>query len=169
MIITETDRIRVCHLSESDAEFIFKLLNTPGWMKFIGNKNVHSVPDAENYIRNGPLNSYKDKGFGLYVVKLKKENISAGICGLIKRDFLEDIDLGFAFLPEYEGKGYAYESLSAVLNHAKKDLGISKLSAITDKDNYRSIKLLIKTGFIYDRKIFLEDEVKDILLYKISL
>ena len=115
MNIIETERLIICHLSEGDSEFILELLNSPGWLKFIGNKNVKTKTDAKNYIINGPLKSYAVNGFGLYLVKLKIINTPVGICGLIKRESLEDIDIGFALHPEYEGYGYACEAAAAVL------------------------------------------------------
>ena len=165
----ETERLIICQLSVEDTEFIFKLLNSPGWLKFIGNKNVKTISDAEKYIINGPVKSYENNGFGLCLVKLKKDNIPVGICGLIKRDSLDDIDIGFALLPEYEGNGYGYESATAVLHHAKTGLGIKKVVAITDKDNISSIKLLEKTGLQFEKKIILKGEEEEVMLFKIHL
>jgi RimJ/RimL family protein N-acetyltransferase len=169
MKIIETERLKICQLSTEDSEFIIKLLNSPGWLKFIGNKNVKTKSDAENYIINGPVKSYEENGFGLCLLKLKKKNIPVGMCGLIKRDSLEDIDIGFALLPEYEGNGYAYESASALLHHAKTDLGIKKVVAITDKDNINSIKLLEKAGLTFEKNILLKGEVEEVLLFCVCL
>ncbi len=159
----------ICQLSIEDSEFILQLLNSPGWLKFIGNKNTKTISDAENYIINGPVKSYAENGFGLCIVKLKKENIPVGMCGLIKRDSLEDIDIGFALLPEYEGNGYALESVAAVLNYAKTDLGITKVVAITDKRNINSIKLLEKSGLKFERNILLNGEEEEVLLFRVYL
>lgn len=169
MNIIETERLIICHLSEGDSEFILELLNSPGWLKFIGNKNVKTKTDAANYIINGPLKSYAVNGFGLYLVKLKNINTPVGICGLIKRDTLENIDIGFALLPEYEGNGYAFESADAVLKHAKKDLGIKKIVAITDKDNVNSIRLLEKAGLTFEKNILLKEDDKELMLFSALL
>jgi ribosomal-protein-alanine N-acetyltransferase len=169
MNIIETDRLIICRLSEGDSEFILELLNSPGWLKFIGNKNVKTEADAENYIINGPIKSYEVNGFGLYLVKLKKIYTPVGICGLIKRDTLENIDIGFALLPEYEGNGYAFEAAEAVLKHAKRDLGIKKIVAITDKDNVNSIRLLEKAGLIFEKNILLKEDDKELMLFSALL
>ena len=169
MKIIETDRLIISRLSEVDSEFILELLNSPGWLRFIGNKNVRTVSDAANYIINGPVKSYEVNGFGLCIVKLKNENIPVGICGLIKRDSLEDIDIGFALLPEYEGKGYAFEAAAAVLNHAKEDLGIKKIVAVTDKDNVKSIRLLEKAGLVFEKNIQLKGSEKELMLFAVLL
>ena len=115
MKILETDRLIVRWLSPDDADFILKLLNEPSWLRFIGNKSVKTRADARAYILNGPVEMYSRLGFGLYLVELKEEGHPIGMCGLIKRDALEDVDIGFAFLPVYWGKGNAYESALAVM------------------------------------------------------
>src|SRR6185503_18613176 len=131
----ETTRLTIRRLSADDAEFILKLLNEPSWLRFIGDKGVRTVEDARAYILNGPVEMYSRLGFGLYLVELKEEGISIGMCGLIKRDALEDVDIGFAFLPEYWGKGYAYEAAAAVMSYARSALGLKRVVAITSVDN----------------------------------
>ena len=169
MKIIESDCLIMSCLSVVDQELILELLNSPGGLRFFGNKNVRTVSDAANYIINGPVISYKANGFGLCIVKLKNENIPVGICGLIKRDSLEDIDIGFALLPEYEGKGYAFEAAAAVLNHAKEDLGIKKIVAVTDKDNVKSIRLLEKAGLVFEKNIQLKGSEKELMLFAVLL
>ena len=166
MNIIETERLIICQLTVEDKEFIFELLNTPSWLKFIGNKNINSIEDAENYILNVPMKSYEKFGFGLYMTKLK-DDTPIGICGLIKRGVLEDVDLGFAFLPEYEGKGYAFEAASAVMTYAKSILGLEKIVAITNPDNIASIKLLKKIGFELKNTIKLSQDDNEIMLFSI--
>ncbi|MBL7962195.1 GNAT family N-acetyltransferase, partial [bacterium] len=112
--ILETSRLTIRELNSDDAEFILKLVNTPTWLKFIGDRGVKNLDDAKKYIENGPVKSYADNGFGLYLMELKIGKAPIGMCGLIKRDFLPDPDIGFALMPEFEGKGYGYESASAV-------------------------------------------------------
>src|ERR1043165_5531413 len=109
MNIFETDRLALREINPEDAGFILELLNTPSWKRFIGDRGVKTVAEATDFIKNRLMKSYEELGFGFYLVHLKEKNISAGICGMIKRDALEDIDLGFAFLPEHEGKGYGKE------------------------------------------------------------
>ena len=106
----ETERLLLTHLDPADAAFILELLNEPSWLRFIGDKNVHSLDDARRYIENGPMAMYAAKGFGLYRVALKETDTPIGICGLIKRDTLPEPDIGFAFLPRAWGAGYAREA-----------------------------------------------------------
>ena len=159
MQIAETDRLRIRQLTRDDAAFILKLVNQPAWLAHIGDKNVHSLGDAENHIVNGPASMYAEYGFGLYLVELLSNAKAIGICGLIKRDTLPDADIGFAFLSDYNGKGYALESASAIVSHAINTLGIDKILAITTIDNQPSIKLLNKLGFVFDKNIKDNDKV----------
>jgi len=152
-LILETDRLILREFNLTDSEFILKLVNAPSWLQFIGDKNVHSLADAEMYLEEGPMKSYEENGFGLWLVSIKDDSTPIGICGLINRPTLEDIDIGFALLPEYEGFGYAYEVASATQEYGTNTLDISKIIAITDPTNTSSIKLLKKLGLYLDSKI----------------
>lgn len=123
MNVLETDRLILRWLSPEDAEFILRLLNEPSWLRFIGDKGVRTIEDARAYILKGPIDMYSRLGFGLYLVELKEPAFPIGMCGFIKRDSLEDVDIGFAFLPAYWGKGYAYEAAAAVMAYGEKYLG----------------------------------------------
>ena len=101
MNVLQTDRLRLRWISSLDAEFIVELLNEPSWLRFIGDKGVRTTQDANAYISNGPVAMYARHGFGLYLTELKEDSVPIGICGLIKRDGLDDVDIGFAFLPRY--------------------------------------------------------------------
>ncbi len=158
MQILETDRLILREQTEEDAPFVLGLMNSPGWLKYIGDRNVRSLEDARNYIFNGAMKSYKQSGFGFYLVELKENNVPVGISGLVKRDTLEHPDVGFAFLPEYEGKGYGFESASAVMEYARSVLGLSTIAAIVTKDNTTSIKLLEKIGLTFKEFIKMGDE-----------
>lgn len=158
MTLIETDRLFISHLSLDDAAFIMKLVNTPGWLQYIGDRNVKSLEDGRRYLETGPLKSYAQWGFGLFRVTLKSTNTPIGICGLIKRNGLKDIDLGFALLPAYAGKGYAYEAAEAVLQYAQNHLHLQRLVAITLVDNAASLKLLQKLGFRFERMVRLDNE-----------
>jgi len=168
MKIIETDRLTVRWMSPDDADFILKLMNEPSWLRFIGNKGVRTRADASAYILKGPVEMYSRLGFGLYLVELKEAGIAIGMCGLIKRDALEDVDIGFAFLPEYWGKGYAYEAASAVMEHGKTDFGLNRLVAITSPDNDASVRLLEKLGFRFERMVKLSDKSEEIKLFAIE-
>ena len=141
MFILETERLTLRHLSpETDAEFILRLLNEPSFLQYVGDKGARTLDDARAYIRNGPMKSYEENGFGLYRVGLKEDGSAIGICGLIKRDTLPEPDIGFAFLPEYWNKGYAHESAAEVMRHAREVLRLNRILAITTPDNEASGK-----------------------------
>ena len=148
MQILETERLRIREIdSAADAEFIFRLLNSPKFLKYIGNRNVHSVEDAGGFIESRYRQSYRDHGYGLYTVELKNSNEQVGMCGFVRRDTLPGPDIGFAFLPEYEGKGYGYESAAAMMKYGRDQLKFKKVLAITTTDNDASARLLGKLGF----------------------
>jgi RimJ/RimL family protein N-acetyltransferase len=169
MILFETERLIIQQLTLADAPFILALLNSPSWKKYIGDRKVETIEDAEKYLLNGPIKNYSAIGFGLSLVKTKKENTSIGICGLIKRDTLKDIDIGFAFLPEFEGKGYAFESAAAVLANAKDSLKLNRVVAITVAYNYNSIKLLERLGMNPEGNIYMEGDDEELMLFGIKL
>jgi RimJ/RimL family protein N-acetyltransferase len=154
--VADTQRLIIRRLGVEDAAFFFGLVNEPSWLHYIGDKGVRTVSDAERYILNGPVKMYRDVHFGLYLVALKERLEPIGICGLIKRDSLDDVDLGFAFAAKFWGKGYAYESAAAVLAHGKTDLGLRRVVAIVSPDNRASIKLLKKLGFEFERNLTLD-------------
>jgi RimJ/RimL family protein N-acetyltransferase len=149
----ETERLLLTHLDPADAAFILELLNEPSWLRFIGDKNVHSLDDARRYIENGPMAMYAAKGFGLYRVALKETDTPIGICGLIKRDTLPEPDIGFAFLPRAWGAGHAFEASLAVIEQGRREFGLVRLLAITDPDNERSIRLLERLGLREERRM----------------
>ncbi len=155
--ILETERLVLREFSIDDAEFILTLLNTPGWLEYIGDKNVRTPEDAVNYLENVPIKSYKENGFGLWLTFLKNNSTPIGMCGLIKRETLDDIDIGFALLPEYSKSGYAYEIALATINYAKHVLRIDKVVAITDSNNVPSIKLLNKLGLQFEKTLMLSE------------
>lgn len=169
MKVLETDRLILRRLTPQDAEFILQLMNEPSWLRFIGNKSVRTIEDARNYILKGPVEMYSRLGFGLYLVELKEEGVSIGICGLIKRDSLADVDIGFAFLQKFWGKGYAYESASAVMAYGKRAFGLTRLAAITSPDNYVSIGLLEKLGFNFERMVKLSEDSEEVRLFTIEV
>jgi RimJ/RimL family protein N-acetyltransferase len=153
MLTLTTERLILRELTIDDAPFILRLLNEPSFLHFIGDKGVRSLEDAREYIVSGPIASYERNGFGLYLVSLKTETTPIGMCGLVKRESLPDVDVGFAFLPEFWNKGYAFESALAVMVYAKDVLKLTRIVAITNKDNDSSAKLLEKLGLRFDRLI----------------
>lgn len=170
MIVAETNRLIISKFTLKDANFFLKLVNTPNWLKYIGDRNIKTVEEAKKSIEEGHFKSYKNNGFGFYKVLLKEENNKTiGTCGLIKRDALENVDIGFAFLPEYEKKGFGYEASIEIIKLAKVQFGIKKLVAITNADNINSIKLLEKLGLTYEKKVKPFDDDKELLLFAKNL
>lgn len=145
-IILETERLVLRRFTLEDAPLILHLLNEPLFLRFIGDKHVRTLEDAGQYLRHGPLASYAQHGFGLYHVSLKTDGTPIGMCGLLKRDTLEDVDIGFAYLPQFGGHGYATEAARATLHHGHAGLGLKRIVAITSPDNAGSIKVLQKIG-----------------------
>ncbi len=164
-IILETKRLILRKFTLDDAPFMLELLNTPTWLQFIGDRNVHSLEDAENYLKNGPLKSYQENGFGFYAVIEKSTHQTIGMCGLIKRDSLPDIDIGFAFLPNRLSKGYGHEAASATLDYALNVLKIKRIVAIVNADNEKSIGLIKKIGMKFEQMIKFGDEEKKLMLF----
>jgi RimJ/RimL family protein N-acetyltransferase len=165
MLPLETDRLALRPLTEADAAFIRELLNEPSFIKFIGDRHVRTSDDARAYIRNGPLASYKRFGFGLLLVTLKDAGTPIGICGLLKRDTLADVDVGFAFLPAYWSKGYGFESAAAVIADGRARFGLTRIVAITNPENAASMRLLQRLGLTFERMIRMSDEGVDLRLY----
>ena len=153
LTVCATHRLALRRLTVEDAPFIFELVNDEAWLRFIGDRGVQTLAEAQKYILNGPIEMYARFGFGLWLVETRDESTPIGICGLIKRESLEDVDLGFAFLAGYRGKGYAFEAASASMVYGTTALGLKRIVAITAPDNHRSAKLLIKLGFQFERMI----------------
>src|ERR1700694_5808015 len=142
MINLETDRLRLRRLSVDDAGFILRLLNEPSFIQNIGDRGVRTIEDARAYILKGPIASYEQFGFGLLLVEERESGVPVGICGLLKRDVLEDVDIGYALLPEFWSRGYAFESASAVMSYAREKLGSNRVLAVVNSNNQSSIRLL---------------------------
>lgn len=166
--MTETERLRVRWLNVGDSAFIFELVNEPSWIQYIGDKGVKTLQDAARYIENGPMAMYQRAGFGLYMVELTDIAKPIGICGLINREALQDVDLGFAFLPKFWSKGYAFESAAAVVRYGKEVLGLRRIVAILSQDNHRSSKLLEKLGFCFEGTLRLQLNDDELKLYAIA-
>ena len=149
--IFETPRLILRQFTVDDAEFILTLLNEPSFLRYIGDKKVRNLEDARQYILNGPVASYEGNGFGLYAVEIKESHTPIGMCGLLKREELPDPDIGFALLPDYWNKGFAFEAAAAVLQDARQKR--DRILAITTPHNAASIALLERLGFGFDRFI----------------
>ena len=165
LIVLETERLILRKLTIDDAEFVLELLNTPSFLRYIGDRGVRNLEDAAQYILNRLIVSYERNGFGLYLVELKVGGVPIGISGLVKRDTLPDADIGFAFLPAYWSQGYAIESAVAVMDYAREVLGLTRIVAITSLDNEASAKLLGKIGLRFERLIKLSEDTEEVKLF----
>ncbi len=166
MLVTERTRLR--QLAVTDAEFILRLLNEPSFIKNIADRGVRTLEDAKNYILQGPVASYERFGFGLWLVEIAATGEAAGMCGLLKREALADVDIGYAFLPQFTGQGYARECATAVVSHASQQLGLQRLVAIVNADNGRSIHLLETLGFVYEKMVRLSPESHEVKLFGLN-
>ena len=166
--VLTTARLRLRRLSPDDAEFIMELLNDPAFIQFVGDKAVRSADDARRYILEGPVASYERNGYGLWMVELKESGSAIGMCGLLKRESLPDVDIGFAFLPAYRSQGYAFESASAVLDYGRTEFGLRRIVAITDPENQGSIRVLQKIGMRFERMITVSEGAPEIQLLAIE-
>lgn len=165
MPLLETDRLMLRKLTVDDAPFILELLNQPSFLRHVGDKGVRGTAGARRYILSGPIESYERLGFGLWLVVLRHDAQPIGICGLLKRESLPDVDIGFAFVPRFWSKGYAFESASAVVSHARDTLGLNRLAAIVSPGNLASIRLLEKLGFSFERTARLSEAGPEIRLF----
>ncbi len=191
MKILETNRLILREINETNSAFILDLLNQPSFVKYIGDRNVRTIEEAEVFIANRLANSYAENGFGLYAVELKTElgtnadtqiaaneiqnpqpkiqNPLIGICGFVKRDTLPDADIGFAFLPQFCGKGFAFEAAEAVMQYGKTELNLRRVLAITTQNNETSGKLLKKLGFKFERLIKLPHDAEELKLFSFDM
>lgn len=165
MFFLETERLRIDHLTLEDAGFILRLLNESSFLENIGDKGVRTLEDACGYLRNGPMASYLENGFGLFRVSDKQTGAVMGMCGLISRAALDDVDIGYAFLPEFCGQGYAIESARAVMDFGREKLHLDPIVAVVSSGNTASVKVLEKLGMEFTRKIRLDSGQPEIDLY----
>ena len=168
MNVIETERLTLRWMTVEDAPVILELLNDPDWLRYIGDRGVRTLADAEAYILTGMVANYERYGYGFYMVERKPDGAPMGMCGLVKRDFLADVDLGFAFLRAFRSQGYAYESAAAVMDYAQDTLGLKRLLAITSLDNERSGRLLEKLGFRREGTVPVPPAGKEARLFEID-
>lgn len=168
MKIVETERLLLRHLTEEDAVFIVTLLNEPDWIKYIGDRGIRTVEAAKKYIEEGPISMYKEHGIGVYLIETKEEGTPIGLCGLLHRDFLKDVDLGFALLSQYWGNGYAFEAARATLTYGAEILGQRRIVGFTSLDNEKSANLLQKLGMKDEGTIKYASTSEDIRLFAIE-
>ncbi|MDP2697697.1 GNAT family N-acetyltransferase [Thalassospira sp.] len=158
MFCLETDRTLLRHATLEDAAFILELLNEPDWIKYIGDRNVHDLDAARGYITDKLIASYTQNGFGSYLITLRDSGTPIGLCGLVKRDSLDCPDIGFALSAAHGGKGYALEAATAVMAHARHDLGLARVVGFALPENHGSIRLLERLGLVFDRMIHIDGD-----------
>lgn len=164
----ETERVRIKPTSEGDSEFIYRLMNCPKFIQYIGDREINSVISAKDYIKTKMLPQLQRLGYSNYTIFQKTDNTKIGTCGLYDREGLEGIDIGFAFLPEYEGQGFAYEAANRLKKAAFEEFEIEEIKAITSKKNISSQRLLEKLGLKMVDVITLPNDDEELLLYKIQ-
>jgi RimJ/RimL family protein N-acetyltransferase len=165
MTVVETERLFLRQFAMADAPFVLRLLNEPSFLRYIGDKKVRNLSGAERYLLDGPMASYEQNGFGLYLVERKESRTPIGMCGLLKRKELADVDIGFAFLPEFWKQGLALEAANAVMDFSQRQLKLKRLVAITNPDNESSIKLLQRMGFRFESFINLAEDSEPMKLF----
>jgi RimJ/RimL family protein N-acetyltransferase len=165
MNVLETERLRLRWFTPDDAPFVLELLTDPSWLRFIGDRQVRTLDDARAYIDRGPLDMCRRLGYGLWVVEPRRGGHALGMCGLIKREGLADVDLGFAFLPRYRGQGLAREAAVATLSYGRRVVGLKRIVAITSPDNDRSARLLGAIGMVREQTLRLLGEERESVLF----
>lgn len=168
MIVLETDRLVLRRLTLNDAPFMVQLLNDPSFLRYIGDRRVRTEQEARQYLLKGPIASYGQFGFGLYLTFLKETGEPIGICGLLKREALADVDIGFAWLPAFVRQGFGAEAAKATLEHGRDVLKLKRIVAITSPDNLASIRLLQKLGFKSEGQTRLGEDPREVNLFAID-
>ena len=163
MFHRETARLVISELTREDGELMLAILNDPDFIRNVADRGVRTVEQAQDYLEQGTIASYRQHGFGMYKVALK-DGSAIGLCGLVKRDFLDDVDIGYAYLPEYRGQGYALEAAQAVMDFAREGLGLQRIVAIVSPENDRSVALLEKLGMASEGRMTLPGEEEEIAL-----
>ena len=163
-----TSRLQLRPTKEDDALLILELLNTPKWLRFVGDRNVHTEKEAREYIQERMLPQLKRLGYSNYTLVRKEDGVKLGCCGLYNRKGLEGVDIGFALLPQYEKQGYALEASREMMRAAREEFNISSLKGITSKDHYASQKLLEKLGMKRTGTVVLPDEDEELLVYEVD-
>lgn len=163
----DTQRCQLREATLQDAEFMLQLLNEPSWRKYIARHDISTIQDAENYLLERIIPAYAT-GLGFWVVELKEKSCPVGVCGLVKRPFLSEVDLGFALLEQFWGLGIAYEAAQAVINYARSELKLTTLQAITVPYNDTSIQLLEKLNFA-SKELITDEEGEELKLYELKL
>jgi len=161
----ETARLSLRRLTVDDAPFVVALYNEPSFLENIGDRGLRNADDAQRFLRDGPLAMYARLGFGLWHVARRSDGVGIGLCGLLKRDALPDVDIGYAFFPQFWGQGYAFEAVSATLRHAAHAFALRRVVAVVSSGNTGSIRVLEKAGMRFERMHAMEANEPEVCLY----
>jgi RimJ/RimL family protein N-acetyltransferase len=164
-VVLETKRLQLRRLTTGDAAFLIDVFNDPAFVRFVGDRNIRTLDQAREFIEQGPFESYRRHGFGHYVSSLKSDGTPIGICGFVKREALDDVDIGFSLLPEFRAQGYAFEAASALMEYGAGTLGLQRIVAIASPQNAPSIRLLQKLGLRFERMVKLTGEGETLSLF----
>ncbi len=165
----ETGRLRLRWLTLDDADLMLAVWNDPAFVRYVGDRGIRTLEEAREEMAENALSLYENHGFGPYRMALKDSDTPVGICGLFRRDGLEDPDIGYSVLPAFCGKGYAFEAASAVIDYASNELGLRRLVAIIAPDNEPSLGLIRKLGLRFERMHRMEDDEEEVCLYAKAL
>jgi RimJ/RimL family protein N-acetyltransferase len=165
----ETERLSLRRLTLDDADFVARLYNEPSFLENIGDRGVGNAEDARRFLREGPLAMYERCGFGLWHVSRRVDGVGIGMCGLLKRDTLPDVDIGYAYFPAYWGQGYAFEAVAGTLRHAARAFGLRRVIGVVSRGNTASIRVLEKAGMRHERMYAMEPGEPEVCLYAVEL
>ncbi|HEX8503016.1 MAG TPA: GNAT family N-acetyltransferase [Pyrinomonadaceae bacterium] len=169
MNVIETERLNLREVTEADAAFVLELLNDPDFVRFVADRGVRTLEDARRYVAEKFTAGYRRDGFGFWLVEPKGSGAAAGICGLVRRDTLPGVDIGYAFLPPFRSKGYAHEAAAAVLAYARDVVSLKRLLAITNPDNAVSARVLEKLGMRFEGMVRLSPDEPEVRLFAVDL
>lgn len=165
----ETARLTLRRFEFDDAPFVVELLNQPSFIQNIGDRGVRNVADAQRYLREGPMAMYDRYGFGLWRASRRSDGVFVGMCGLLKRDILPDVDVGYAFLPDHWGQGYAFEAANATVQLGARRFGLKRIIGVVSDHNTASIRVLEKVGMSFERTYPMHPNEPEVRLYSMSL
>lgn len=165
----ETPRLALRRFVFDDAPFVVELLNQPSFIKNIGDRGVRNVDDAQRYLRDGPMAMYDKHGFGLWLASRRSDGVPVGMCGLLKRDILPDVDIGYAYLPAYWGQGFALEAARATLEHGARKFGLKRVIGVVSDHNDASIRVLEKLGMRFERMYPMHEDEPEVRLYGLEM
>lgn len=165
----ETERLQLCRLTLDDAELMLAIWNDPAFLRFVGDRGIRTIDEARTALEEGAFKLYAEHGFGPYRMSLKSNGSAVGICGLFRRDGLADTDIGFSTLPQYCGRGYGFEAARAVIEHARVDARLTRLTALVSPQNIASVQLIEKLGMMFEKMVRIPGDTADVRLYAMAL